>query len=353
MPVPFWEARPSRENEVETPDGHWYIRRVLPYRTGETGVDGVVITFNDITSRRQAADALAAAKRDADRANLAKSRFLAAASHDLRQPLQTLVLLQGLLARTPEPEKQQQLVARLGQTLDAMSGMLDTLLDINQIEAGVVSVKVADFPVNDVLAGIAAEFGDHVEAKHLALRTVGSRSVIRSDPDLLAQMIRNLVSNAIKYTSHGKVLVGCRRRGAVLRIEVWDTGIGIPESDIRSIFDEYHQVDNAARERSRGLGLGLSIVRRLADLLGHRIEVHSRPGKGSAFAIEVPLIAMQPASVAEHPSRVEKRRAGGKGRRTANILLVEDDVDLREILSSALAAEGHLLTSAADALFRT
>ena len=343
------EGSGFRENEVKTADGHWYIRRVLPYRTGESGVDGVVITFNDITGRRQAADALAAAKRDADRANLAKSRFLAAASHDLRQPLQTLVLLQGLLARTPEPEKQQQLVARLGQTLDAMSGMLDTLLDINQIEAGVVSVKVADFPVNDVLAGIAAEFGDHVEAKHLALRTVGSRSVIRSDPDLLAQMIRNLVSNAIKYTSHGKVLVGCRRRGAVLRIEVWDTGIGIPESDIRSIFDEYHQVDNAARERSRGLGLGLSIVRRLADLLGHRIEVHSRPGKGSAFAIEVPLIAMQPASVAEHPSRVEERRAGGKGRRTASILLVEDDQDLREILSSALAAEGHLVTSAADA----
>ena len=338
-----------REKEVATPDGHWYIRRVLPYRTGENGVDGVVITFSDITSRRQSADALAAAKRDADRANIAKSRFLAAASHDLRQPLQTLVLLQGLLARTSEPEKQQQLVARLGQTLDAMSGMLDTLLDINQIEAGIVPVNVVDFPVNDMLDGIAGEFSYHVEAKNLALRTVGSWSVIRSDPDLLAQMVRNLVSNAIKYTSNGKVLLGCRRHGRMLRIEVWDTGIGIPETEIRSIFDEYHQVDNAARERSRGLGLGLSIVRRLADLLGHRIEVHSRPGKGSAFAIEVPLISTQTTIVAEHRTRSEERRAGGTGHRRASILLVEDDVDLREILASALAAEGYFLRSAADA----
>ena len=140
----------SREREISTSEGRWYVRRVLPYRTGENGVDGVVVTFNDITGRRQTADALAAAKRDADRANIAKSRFLAAASHDLRQPLQTLVLLHGLLARTSDREKQKQLVARLGQTLNAMSGMLDTLLDINQIEAGIVPVNVIDFPVNDI-----------------------------------------------------------------------------------------------------------------------------------------------------------------------------------------------------------
>ena len=343
------EGSGFRENEVKTADGHWYIRRVLPYRTGESGVDGVVITFNDITGRRQAADALAAAKRDADRANVAKSRFLAAASHDLRQPLQTLVLLQGVLARTTDREKEQQLVARLGQTLNAMAGMLDTLLDINQIEAGIVPVNVVDFPVNDVLSGIAGEFGYHAEAKHLSLRAVGSRSVIRSDPALLAQMIRNLVSNAIKYTSNGKVLLGCRRRGAMLRIEVWDTGIGIPATEVRAIFEEYHQVDNHARERSRGLGLGLSIVKRLADLLGHRVEVHSRLGSGSVFAIEVPLVSMQPATVAGARSRIDQQSAGPKGRRTADILLVEDDVDLREILASALADAGHHVTSTADA----
>ncbi len=339
-----------RENEVETADGHWYVRRVLPYRTGENGIDGVVITFNDVTSRRLAADALAAAKLDADRANNAKSRFLAAASHDLRQPLQTLVLLQGLLDRTTEREQQQLLVARLGQTLDAMSGMLDTLLDINQIEAGIMPVDIVDFPVDDVLAGIAGEFSYHVGSKHLSLRTVSSRSIIRSDPNLLAQMIRNLVSNAIKYTSSGKVLLGCRRHGAFLNIEVWDTGIGIPEAEFQAIFDEYHQFDNAARESSRGLGLGLSIVKRLGDLLGHRVEVRSRPGRGSVFTIETPLISRAAPSGTVSHAHADTPAPSSKPSQAARVLLIEDDADVREMLARALACEGYHVTVAVNAL---
>ena len=193
----------------------------------------------------------------AELATIAKSRFLAAASHDLRQPLQTLALLQGLLAKTVEGERAQKLVTRLDDTLGAMSGMLNTLLDINQIEAGTVHAEKVAFPINGLLDRLRDEFAYHAQAKRISLRVVPCGLSINSDPRLLEQMIRNLLSNALKYTRQGKVLIGCRRHGAMLSIEVWDTGIGIPADEIEAIFEEYHQLDNPARERSRGLGLGL------------------------------------------------------------------------------------------------
>ena len=277
------------EREVGAGTGLWYIRRILPYRTQDDAVEGVVITFTDITERRRTADALKAAERQAQSANLAKSRFLAAASHDLRQPLQTLALVQGLLAKTVEGEKAQKLVGRLDETLAAISGMLNTLLDINQIEAGTVRANFVSFPIKDLLVRLKDEFAYHAEAKRLQLHVVPSGLSVHSDPRLLEQMIRNLLANAVKYTARGKVLLGCRRREGKLAIEIWDTGIGIPEAELDAIFDEYHQLDNGARERSRGLGLGLAIVRRLASLLGHEVRVRSRLGRGSVFAVEVAL----------------------------------------------------------------
>ena len=283
------------EREIQAQSGVWYTRRILPYRTQDNGVEGVVITFADVTARRATADALEAAKQEAERASLAKSRFLAAASHDLRQPMQTLALLQGLLEKAVEGERAQKLVARLDRTLSAMTSMLDTLLDVNQIEAGVIRAEVASFPINNLLERLRDEFTQHAQANGLVLRTVPCSLLVDTDPHLLEQMLRNLLSNALKYTRQGRVLLGCRRREDMLSVEVWDTGIGIPETELKTIFDEYHQLDNAARERSRGLGLGLSIVQRLAELLDHRIRVRSRPGKGSVFAIE---IARSPAGTA-------------------------------------------------------
>jgi len=278
------------EREIETPGGTWFRRRILPYRTagerGGDGVEGVVITFNDITRRKQAAVALEEAKQAAEAANLAKSRFLAAASHDLRQPLQTLALLQGLLSRAVVGDKASGLVQLLDETLGAISGMLDTLLDINQIEAGVVRAEFADVPVGSFLARLRDEFTYHAQAKGLALRVMPCSAMIRTDPRLLEQMLRNLVSNALKYTRTGRVLLGCRRHGCALRIEVWDTGIGIPAAELDAVFEEYHQLGNEARERSRGLGLGLSIVQRLGRLLDHPVRVRSQPGKGSVFTVE-------------------------------------------------------------------
>ena len=239
----------------------------VPYRADDESVQGVVITFANISDRKQIGRALEEAKKQAEMASTAKSRFLAAASHDLRQPLQSLALIQGLLAKHVESDRARQLVARLEQTLATITGMMNTLLDINQIEAGMVEANMVRFPVRDVLGRMKDEFQFVAQAQKLDLRVVPSSRIIRSDPRLLEQMIRNLVSNALKYTRRGKVVLGCRRHASGLSIEVWDTGIGIAENQLQAIFNEYHQIDNQARERNRGMGLGLAIVQRLGDLL--------------------------------------------------------------------------------------
>ena len=337
------------EREIKAHAGAWYVRRILPYRAQDEGVEGVVITFTDITDRRQVSDALETARRQAQLANVAKSRFLAAASHDLRQPLQTLTLLQGLLAKNVEGEKAQKLLGRFDETLASMSGMLNALLDINQIEAGTVRPDKTTFPIDDLLERLRDEFTYHAHAQELSLHVVGCGLSIHSDPNLLEQMIRNLLSNALKYTSHGKVLLGCRRRKGLLSIEVWDTGIGIPADELEAIFEEYHQLGNAARERSRGLGLGLSIVQRLGKLLGHRIRVASNPGKGSVFAIDV-LLPSGAKAPSERPRRGTEGGAVQGVRRTGAILVVEDDPEERELLELLLKEEGHRAVGAPDGI---
>ncbi|MEO8882794.1 MAG: chemotaxis protein CheB, partial [Devosia sp.] len=338
------------EREVETTKGTWFRRRILPYRTETHEVEGVVITFNDITRRREAAAALEEAKAEAEAANLAKSRFLAAASHDLRQPLQTLALLQGLLAKAVVGDKAIELVRRQDDTLGAMSGMLDTLLDINQIEAGIVKAELQECKIGSLLGRLCEEFSYHAQAKGLGLSAMPCSAMIRTDPRLLEQMLRNLVINALKYTDRGRVLLGCRRHGNTLRIEVWDTGIGIADGELQAVFSEYHQIGNEARERIRGLGLGLSIVQRLANLLSHRIIVRSKPGKGSVFIIEVPRVpdapSQGPSTLSPTPKEVAETVAPAKCRRTGHILVVEDDPDVRDLLRQLLQDEGHQVSLA-------
>jgi two-component system, chemotaxis family, CheB/CheR fusion protein len=334
------------EAEIELPG---LGRRLLllngrKLREGQLGQRQILLAIDDITESRRAAEILSAAKREADQANLGKSRFLAAASHDLRQPLQTLSFLQGILAKSVTDERVLRLIDRLDETVKAMSGMLDTLLDINQLEAGIVRRDIVDFPVNAVLDELRRQFAHSQTAGGLDLRVAPSSLSVRSDPRLLTQMIGNLVSNAIKYTEVGKVLLGCRRHGDKLRIEVWDTGIGIPAEQLSAIFEEFHQLDNPARERSKGVGLGLAIVQRLADLLDHTIDVRSSPGKGSVFSIEVPMGVAEPTARPQLDTP-QTQTGTGLGR---TILVVEDEPVVREMLTLLLESEGYRTESAAD-----
>lgn len=330
--------------EVQSEDGTWFQRLVQPYCTHDGTTAGVVITFADVTERKSTQSALEAARRVAEHVNLAKSHFLAAASHDLRQPLQVIRLISELLAKAELDRASAELLVGLDQAIDSMAGMLNALLDINQIDAGIVQPTRTSFPVQDLLTALEREFLYIAAAQGLTLRMAPCGLTIESDAQLLEQMLRNLLSNALKYTKRGGVLLGCRRTGAKLRIEVWDSGIGIPEPHLQEIFEEYRQVGNAAREPSKGFGLGLSIVKRLGALLGHEVRVRSWLGRGSVFSIEVPVAqgaVSRPVPPAPQAIARPTRSAG-------TILLVEDDPGILQLLESFLTSEGFRVLAAAD-----
>jgi two-component system, chemotaxis family, CheB/CheR fusion protein len=337
------------EREVCAPGDTWYVRRIFPYRAHDSRIEGVVITFADITDRKHTTSALEEAKLEAERANAAKSRFLAAASHDLRQPLQALALLKDFLAPNVTGARAAELMARFDKTLGALSGMLDVLLNISQIEAGAVQPEPVVFPVGEMLERLHGEFLALTAARDLSLRFMPSAAWVESDPRLLEQMVRNLLGNAVKYTRTGRVLLGCRRRGDTLRIEVWDTGIGIEASQLDSIFEEFNQVDNPARESGLGLGLGLSIVRRLGRLMRHPVDVRSAPGRGSVFAITVPLrkgVTLPPRELLRDPAPAP---APDLIARPSAIMVVEDDPVLLELAAQLLRDNGHMVSCARDA----
>jgi two-component system, chemotaxis family, CheB/CheR fusion protein len=331
------------EREISGLEQSWFQRRIFPYRTHDDRVEGVVITFSDITERRRTAAALEEARQAAERSNRGKSRFLAVASHDLRQPLQSLGLIQNMLLQSVGDPRARELVVRSGLLLDAMSGMLNSLLDINQIESGVLQVSRAAFCAADLFERLRAEVQPLAEAQSLKLRVMPSTAVLLTDPRLLEVMLRNLLANAVKYTAPGgRIALGCRLHGEQLRIEVWDTGIGIAADQLHPIFDEFHQVDNPAHERERGFGLGLTIVRELGQLLGLDVEVHSHLGKGSMFAVVVPRGLPDDPPNRLTPITAPPLSTG------CTIALVEDDPDVRDALEDLLTDAGHTVISARD-----
>jgi CheY-like chemotaxis protein/two-component sensor histidine kinase len=255
----------------------------------------------DITERKRAEQALQAsrdeaqdARRAAERADLAKSKFLAAASHDLRQPVQSLFFLLGVLRGQVSGARAAKTLAHTEEALNALTGLLDGLLDVSKLDAGLISPEVSTVQLRPLLEQIDAESRPLAEAKKLNWYMDCVDCAVETDPALLARIIRNLVENAIRYTQTGTVSIRCRRSGDAIKIAVVDTGIGIPDDHIEDIFAEFVQIGNAERDRRQGLGLGLAIVRRLAHLLDHPVEVHSVVGSGSEFAITVPLATMQP-----------------------------------------------------------
>ncbi|PXW77517.1 two-component system CheB/CheR fusion protein [Blastomonas natatoria] len=332
------------EREISGPGGTWFVRRIFPYRTHDGRVEGVVITFIDITERRRTAAALDEARRAAEQSNRGKSRFLAVASHDLRQPLQSLALIQEMLRQSVTDPKAQEQIARFGLLLDAMAGMLNCLLDINQIESGVLEVSTVPFTLADLFDRLRNEFTPLTEAQGLALAVVPSSATVLSDARLLEAMLRNLLANAIKYTPPGgRILLGCRHPGAMLRIEVWDSGIGIKQDQLGPIFDEFYQIDNPGSSRERGFGLGLTIVREIGLLLGHPVTVRSRPDKGSVFAVTVPS-----APSGDYTEQLAPRLVPTGPTSGCTIALVEDDPGVREALEALLTEAGHTVICARD-----
>jgi two-component system, chemotaxis family, CheB/CheR fusion protein len=315
-------------------------------RDGRGATREILVTIEDVTERKRAEAALMAAKWHAERASLSKSRLLSTVSHDLRQPLQALILMRGILAKGIKDEEGLKLVAQLNKTSDSMLGMLNSLLNINQLETGIVHPEKINFPIHELLEQLRIEFTFHAQAHGLALHVVPCRLSVWSDPHLLQQMIRNLLSNAVKYTERGKILLGCRRRGEKLRIEVWDTGPGIAEEQFDAIFTEFHKLDNPVSGHSLdiGIGLGLPIVQRLANLLGHSVDVHSRRGKGSVFAVETTLAGEQTGALLR-PRQWGRAHAADIH---AAILIVEDDRSVREMLDLLFTREGHRTVAAED-----
>ena len=234
--------------------------------------------------------------RQLELANRAKSRFLAAASHDLRQPMHALGLFVGQLSDMIQYPEARKIVDQVHASVEAMEQLLNALLDISKLDAGVLTPQIEDFPLATLLQRMENNFAAEARAKGLRLRVRPCHLAVRSDPLLLERIIMNLVSNAVRYTERGGVMVGCRRRGKRVRIDVWDSGIGIAEDKQGEIFQEFIQLGNPERDRSRGLGLGLAIVERLARLLNHRIDLVSTPGRGSRFSIELPLGETQQTS---------------------------------------------------------
>ncbi|WP_084536862.1 hybrid sensor histidine kinase/response regulator [Azospirillum halopraeferens] len=287
---------------------------------------------------------LIAALADKERANQAKARFLSAANHDLRQPFQALRLFHHLLSERLADPRDRAIADKMGTALDSGEALLHALLEVATLDAGVVKPTIDAVSMDDVLKGVAAEFAPAAAAKGLELRVLPCAATVRSDPVLLARMLRDLVGNAVAYTAGGGVLVGCRRRGQWLRVEVWDTGAGIPPEHLDSIFEDFVQLANPERDRTRGLGLGLAKVRRKAALLGHTVDVRSRPGRGSVFSITVPMAAPEPAAA---PSAA--RGGTGEPRPAARrILVVEDDPVQRAGMQLLLESWGHRVTAAAD-----
>jgi signal transduction histidine kinase/CheY-like chemotaxis protein len=224
-----------------------------------------------------------------EEANLAKSRFLAVASHDLRQPLHALNWFVAQLRDEKDQAEKSRVITRIAAAVAAMNELFNALLDMSKLEAGVLAPSPSEFPVDQLLKRIETTFVAAAREKGLRLRIVSSSAWIRSDFVLLERILLNLVSNAVRYTGRGGVVVGCRPRASVLRIEVWDSGIGIPEDQQHNIFGEFYQLSASKQDRRGGLGLGLAIVERLCALLNHSIDVTSRVGKGSRFAVSIPL----------------------------------------------------------------
>jgi two-component system, sensor histidine kinase len=261
----------------------------MPLRSESGEIIGILCAARDITEQKRTEEKLVTAKLAAERKDRAKTSFLAAASHDLRQPVQALALFAKLLGNRVTEPSSRNLVKLIQTSVVSLADLLDAVIHLSKLDAGVIEPDIRAMPAGDLLKRLGEEFAPQAAEKRLELIVVDTGIEVTTDPMLLERILRNLISNAIRYTERGRVLVGCRRHGTTASIEVWDTGIGIPQDQFGEIFREFHRSHKKTHRAIEGFGIGLSIVERLTALLGHRIDVSSTPGKGTVFRIgEIP-----------------------------------------------------------------
>jgi PAS domain S-box-containing protein len=305
----------------------------------------VAAALRDVSDRNKIENELKDAREAADRANQAKSRFLATASHDLRQPLQALALLNGTLRRIVQEPHAREAIAHQTQAIEAMSRLLNALLDISKLESGAVRPDPTDFAVAALFEELRNEFASLAEAKGLELRISATGGQVHSDRSLVGQILRNLISNAIKYTRKGCVELRALAQPSAVHLEVIDTGVGIAPEQLPYIYDEFYQIGVSTNAFREGYGLGLSIVARLVKLLGLHLTVRSEVGHGSTFDLELPpgsSTTISAAPLAATAKVVDRQTS------TPQVLLVDDDPGVRNATAMLLKVEGYQVVSASS-----
>jgi CheY-like chemotaxis protein len=327
---------------------------------------GFVSTYTDITDRLRAADALreanenlerrveertaelAAAKAEAEQVNLSKTKFFAAASHDLLQPLAAARVFASALSERRVSPGNRELVRNALAALDSVDELLTALLDISKLDAGVVPPLPCSFRLSDVLNAVGDEHRMIAGRKGLPLRVFPAGAVVYSDPLLLSRILRNLVSNAIRYTKRGGILIGAQRHEQGMLVGVWDQGIGIAESQQVEIFEEFRRLPQERDRNDRGMGLGLAIVQRISRMLGHRLVVRSVPGQGSMFGIVVPVSAQKPVCLMRGRQTTQPPPAA-QSLKGLSVQLIDDEPHVLQALSVLLRGWGIRVSVAASA----
>lgn len=329
---PPLRARADSGTEHRLNDG-----RVFEIRQTELEQGGRVLTYTDISDLIEREQALKAARKAAEQANAAKTRFLAAASHDLRQPIHALGLFFTQLSDRVRGPETNSLIAQVEDSISAINSMLNALLDISKLDAGVVKPSIEPFALTGLFARLESEFQPVALENDSQLQIRPTQAIVQTDPGMLERMLRNLIANALRYTENGRVLVAARPLGDTVRIEVFDTGPGIPEDQIDEIFIEFHQLGNPARDRRQGLGLGLAIVKRLGTLLQHEIKVVSHLGRGSCFSMIVPRSR---SPITDRGLKIINRATLDTSLKGRRVLVLDDEIAILEGMHGLLTRWG-------------